>query len=310
MTTIVRPRRPRGVLAHRLAPLLLLLPAVLLVVIALGYPLVRQVIMSFQEFGLAQQFGQPPAWVGLANYAKILGDPYFWTVLGRSVLFCVWTAGWTMGIGLAFALMMRAASSVGRTVMSVSLVIVWAMPLLAALTVWQWLVDPNFGLVNHVLTGIGLDGFEGFSWLADSPWTFFLIASLVIIWVSTPLVTITIFASLTQVDESLIEASQLDGATYLSRLRYVILPIILPVVMLMGVLQVIWDLRVFTHIHVLQASGGVTTQTNLLGTYVFQVGISQGDYGVASALAMVILLLTLIMTAAYIRMLFTQEDPA
>lgn len=310
MTAHVISRRRRGAFTHRLAPALLLLPAVALVLIALGYPLVRQVIMSFQEFGLAQQFGQPATWVGLANYLEILGDPYFWTVLARSVLFCLWTAAWTMGIGLALALLMRNASRLGRTTMSVSLVIVWAMPLLAALTVWQWLVDPNFGLINHLLTGIGLEGFAGFSWLADSALTFFLIASAVIIWVSTPLVTITIFASLTQVDDSLLEASQLDGATYLGRLRHIVLPIIFPVVALMGVLQIIWDLRVFTHIHVLQASGGVTTQTNLLGTYVFQVGVSQGDYGVASALAMVILVLTLIMTAAYIRMLLTQEDPS
>jgi N,N'-diacetylchitobiose transport system permease protein len=310
MTAHVLPRKRRGVLAHRLAPAVLLLPAVLLVLIALGYPLMRQVIMSFQEFGLAQQFGQAPAWVGLDNYLTILTDPYFWTVLGRSIVFCLWTAAWTMGIGLGLALLMTGASKLGRTTMSVSLVIVWAMPLLAALTVWQWLVDPNFGLVNFLLTSLGLDGFAGFSWLADSPLTFFLVASAVIIWVSTPLVTITIFASLTQVDGSLLEASQLDGATYLGRLRHIVLPIIFPVVALMGVLQIIWDLRVFTHIHVLQASGGVTTETNLLGTYVFQVGVSQGDYGVASALAMVILALSLVMTAAYIRMLLTQEDPA
>lgn len=310
MTTATRPRQRRNILTHRLAPPLLLLPAVLLVLTALGYPLVRQIIMSFQEFGLAQQFGEAPVWVGLANYAQILGDSYFWTVLARSVAFCLWTAGWTMSFGLGLALMMRDASRWGRSIISISLVIVWAMPLLAALTVWQWLVDPNFGLVNHVLSGIGLHGFEGFSWLADSPWTFFLVASGVIVWVSTPLVTITIFASLTQVDESLLEAAQLDGASYLRRLRHVILPIIFPVVALMGVLQVIWDLRVFTQIYVLQASGGVTTETNLLGTYVFQVGISQGNYGVASALAMVILALTLVMTAAYIKMLLTQEDPS
>lgn len=298
----------RSPLSHRLAPYLLLAPAILLVLVAQGYPMIRQFIMSFQEFGLAQQFGQPATWVWLDNYKTIVSDPYFWTVLLKSLVFCVWTAGLTMVIGLVFALMMRAASPFARTVMNIALIVVWAMPLIAALTVWQWLVDPNFGLLNFLLTSVGLEQFQGFSWLASSFWTFYLVASGVIIWASMPLVTISIYAALTQVDDAQIEASELDGAGYLQRLRHVIYPTIAPVVALMGVLQVIWDLRVFTQIHVLQQSGGISTETNLLGTYVYQVGISQGDYGVASALAMVILLVTLVITSKYIHMLWTRGE--
>lgn len=81
---------------------------------------------------------------------------------------------------------------------------------------------------------------------------------------------------------------------------------ILPVIALIGVLQIIWDLRVFTQIYVLQQAGGIASETNLLGTYVYQTGIAQGNYGVASALAMVILLLTLAMTFKYLQMLYRQ----
>jgi len=299
------PLRPRSL---RLAPAILLAPAVILVLVALGYPMVRQLVMSFQEFGLAQQFGQPAQWVGLDNYRSILSDPYFWSVFAKSVAFCFWTAGWTMFGAIGIALLMRAASAVARTLMNIVLVVVWAMPLIASLTVWQWLVDANFGLLNHVLVGIGIEGFAGYSWLAGSPWTFYLVASAVVAWASLPLATITIYSALTQVDDALLEAAQLDGADYLGRLRNVVFPTIMPVVSLIGVLQVIWDLRVFTQIHVLQQSGGVTKETNLLGTYVYQVGISQGDYGTASALAMIILLLTLVMTAKYLQMLWTQGD--
>jgi len=302
----VRPRR--SPLSARLAPVLLLAPAVVLVLVALGYPMARQLVMSFQEFGLAQQFGQTAEWVGLGNYRQIVTDPYFWSVFAKSVAFCLWTAGWTMLGAISIALLMREASAIARTTMNIALVVVWAMPLIASLTVWQWLVDANFGLLNHVLAAIGLRGFSGYSWLAASPWTFYLVASAVIVWASMPLATITIYAALSQVDDAQLEAAQLDGAGYLGRLRNVIFPAIMPVVSLIGVLQVIWDLRVFTHIHVLQQSGGITQQTNLLGTYVYQVGISQGDYGTASALAMIILLLTLVMTAKYLQMLWTQGD--
>lgn len=305
MTTLTTKRSP---LSHRLAPLVLLSPAIIIVLVVLGYPMARQLIMSFQEFGLAQQFGQAPEWVGLDNYLSILTDSYFWTVLIKSLAFCAWTAGLTMLFAVGFALLMRSASAWSRTVMNIALVIVWAMPLLAALTVWQWLVDPRYGLLNHLLTSVGLSQFEGFSWLASSFWTFYLVASAVIIWASTPLACISIYSALTQVDDSQLEAAQLDGAGYLGRVRHVIVPTIMPVLSLIGVLQVIWDLRVFAHINVLQGAGGVSTETNLLGNYVFQEGLSQGNYGVASAIAMVILLVTLVVTAKYIQMLLKGDE--
>ena len=288
------------------APYVLLLPAAVFVVLVLGYPMLRQFLMSFQEFGLAQQFGQPAEFVGLKNSIAILSDPYFWKVLLKSLVFCAWTAGLTMLLALGFSLLMRSAHKSVRTFMNMALVVVWAMPAIASLTVWQWLVDPNYGLLNFLLATIGLKQFAGFSWLASSPWTFYLIASAVIIWASIPLVTISIYAALTQVDQSLIEAAQIDGANYWQRFRNVVFPSISSVVSLLAVLQIIWDLKVFTQIYVLQQSGGISSETNLLGTYVYQVGISQGDYGSASAIATVILLVTILITGKYIRMLFKQ----
>lgn len=305
--TVIEAKQRRSTLTHRLAPWALLAPAVVLILVVLGYPMAKQFVMSFQEFGLAQQFGQPPKWNGFDNYLSIITDPYFWSVLLKSLAFCLWTAGLTMVFAVGFALLMRESSPMSRFIMNIALVIVWAMPLLASLTVWQWLVDPNFGLLNWFLSSIGLTQFQGFSWLASSFWTFYLIASATIIWASMPLATISIYAALTQVDDAQLEAAALDGAGYGKRLQHVIWPTIMPVVSLIGVLQIIWDLRVFTQIYVLQLSGGISSETNLLGTYVYQVGISQGNYGLASAIATVILLVTLVITARYIRMLFKQQ---
>ncbi|MDU5569051.1 MULTISPECIES: carbohydrate ABC transporter permease [Actinomycetaceae] len=297
----IKKRRLRSV-----APWLLLAPAIIMVLVALGYPLVRQAVMSFQHFGLAQQFGAPAEWAGLANYKEILTDPYFWTVFVKSVLFCLWTAGITMALGVLFAVLMLRLSKVVRTILNTTLVIVWAMPALASLTVWQWLVDPRSGLLNYTLTSLGLESFNNFNWLGGNFWTFYLIASGVIIWASMPLVTITIYAALAQVPGEILEAAQIDGASWRQQIVRIQLPMILPVIALIGVLQIIWDLRVFTQIYVLQQAGGIASETNLLGTYVYQTGIAQGNYGVASALAMVILLLTLAMTFKYLQMLYRQ----
>ena len=171
---------------QKFAPWMLLLPAILMVAVALGYPLVRQTIMSFQHFGLAQQFGQPAEWAGLSNYTAILSDSYFWAVFIKSVLFCIWTAGWTMIIGVTFAVLMLRLNLAVRTFLNTTLIVVWAMPALASLTVWQWLVDPRSGLLNYVLTSLGFESFKNFNWLGENYWTFYLVASAVIIWASLP----------------------------------------------------------------------------------------------------------------------------
>lgn len=300
-------RRSAVKMRRGLVPYALMAPGIIAVLIAVGYPMVRQLVMSFQEFGLAQQFGAPPEWVGFANYADILSDSYFWQVFGKSLAFCAFTAGSTMLLSILFAVLLLRSGKSGRGVLNTSLIIVWGMPALASLTVWLWLIDPHYGPVNAVLGRFGLD-VAGHNWLSGSPWTFFLIASLIITWASVPLATISIYAAMAQVPGEVIEAANIDGARQHQITRYVLIPSAGPVIGLMAVLQVIWDLRVFTQIYVLQQSGGVSTETNLLGTYVYQLGISQGNYGVASALAMVILILTLLLSTGYLRLLLKGGD--
>ncbi len=297
-------------LGSLLSPWLLMAPAIIAVLVSLGYPLVRQFLMSFQEFGLKQQFGAAPDWVGFANYQQILSDPYFWTVFLKSLLFCIWTASITMILGVGMAVLMLRIHPAVRTIFNTTLIVVWAMPALASLTVWQWLIDPRAGLLNYFLTSLGFTDFKNFNWLANHYISFYLIASLIIIWASIPLVTITVYAALVQVPPEILEASAIDGASRKQQLFSIMLPMISPVIALIGVLQVIWDLRVFTQIYVLQQAGGIQEETNLLGTYVYQTGISQGNYGVASALAMIILILTLGLTGKYLQLLFRQGDVA
>ncbi len=289
----------------RLLPYGLLVPAAVALAVALGYPLVRQVVLSFQEFGLAQQFGQPPEWVGLANYRDLVTDPYLWQVVLRSVLFCLANAAVTMAIGFGLALLMRLMSTSVRLILQAGLLLAWAMPVLASLTVWQWLFDTSYGLVNWLLTGLGGD-FQGHSWLLE-PLSFYFIASIVVVWMSVPFVAFTSYAALTQLSGDLMEAAHLDGAGPIARLRYVILPSVKPVLLIVGLLQVIWDLRVFTQIYVLQKAGGTTRDTNLLGTLIYRLGIGSGDFGAAAAVAMFMLVLTVLITAPYVRLLLREE---
>ncbi len=273
---------------------------------ALGYPIAWQVATSFQEFGLKQQFGQPPEFVGLANYVAIFANPTLWAVLARSLLFCLVCAFATVATGGLLALLMKRVGTVARLVLQVSMLLAWAMPLVAAMTVWVWLVDWRRGVLNWLLTRLGVDA-TGHNWLAE-PVTFFAIGAIIVVWMSVPFVALSLYAGLSQIPEEVLEAAAMDGAAGLQRVRHIILPLIAPVLSIVLLLQLIWDLRVFTQIKLLQDAGGVANETHLLGTYIYQLGVGAGDFGTASAVSIVMLLITVAVSWYYVRSLMKEED--
>lgn len=303
MTTITATRPRRSV-----APYALLTPAVIILLAALGYPVAWQIITSMQEYGLAQQFGQPPEFVGLANYARIFSDERLWSVVARSIAFCLINAFATVGIGLALALLMRAVPTAIKIVIQISLLLAWAMPMVAAVTVFRWLFDYRSGVVNWALTTVGISKFDGFAWLSQ-PLTFFFVASSIIIWMSVPFVALSLYAGLTQVPDEIVEAAQIDGATAGQILRNILLPMVRPVLSIVLLLQIIWDLRVFAQIRLLQDAGAPVSETNLLGNFIYELGVGRQDFASASAVSLFVLALTVALSWPYVRSLM-KEDKA
>lgn len=295
-----RQRRPR-------LPYLLLVPTLGVLLAALGYPLFRQVVMSFQDYGLAQQFGEPPEWVGLDNYAQLVTDAYLWGVIAKSIAFCLIVAATTMAIGTAVAVLMTWIGRGPRLTLQIALLLAWSMPHLASLTVWQWLFEPQYGIVNWALSGLGFDGFAGKSWLI-SPLSFFVVAGIIVTWMSVPFVAFAVYAGLLQVPVDMHEAAAIDGAGPWDRFRQITVPLIRPVLLIVGLLQIIWDLRVFTQIFVLQDAGGITAETNLIGTYIYRLGIGEGEFGLAAAASWFILAITILLSLYYVRVLIREED--
>jgi N,N'-diacetylchitobiose transport system permease protein len=294
------PRRRRS-----FAPYALLIPTIVVLVLAMGYPLIWQLITSLQQFGLAQQFGQPAPFVGLGNYIRLATDPYLWTVVGRSLLFCFACAAATMFVGTLLALLMRAVPAAIRIMLQIALLLAWAMPVVAAMTVWTWLFDWHRGVVNWVLSAMGLP-FQQHNWL-QNPLSFFAVAAIIVVWMSVPFVAFSIFAGLTQVPEEVLEAAQMDGAKPSQRFWRITVPIIRPVISIVLLLQIIWDLRVFTQIKLLQDSGSIASETNLLGTYIYQLGAGSSDFGTASAVSIFVLILTIALSGFYVRSMLKED---
>lgn len=286
-------------------PYLLLAPSAAILLLAMGYPLVWQLVTSTQRFGLAQQFGKPPESVGLANYVTLFTDSYLWTVVLRSIAFCLANAGATVVLGVLVAVLMKAVGTLPRLALQVSMLLAWSMPVVAAMTVWRWLFDWNRGVVNWVLTWGGLD-FIGHNWL-QQPLSFFFVASTVIVWMSVPFVALSVYAGLTQVPDEVIEAAQIDGANAWQRFWGIVVPMVRPVLMIVLLLQIIWDLRVFAQIKLLQDAGSTPSETNLLGTYIFQLGTGSQDFGMASAVSVFVLALTVALSWFYVRILLKED---
>lgn len=287
-------------------PYLLIVPAIAILLVGMGYPILWQLRTSTQKFGLAQQFGQPPENVWFENYVAILTSSDTWGIVIRSVVFCIITAFITLVIGLLLAVLMTAIGPKSRLTLQISLLLAWAMPVVAAMTVWIWLFDRRRGMVNYLLDAVGLD-FHRFDWF-ERPITFFIVASIIVIWMSVPFVAFSVYAGLTQISDEVVEASKLDGASGFQRLRFIVMPMIRPVIMIVFLLQIIWDLRVFTQIKMLQDAGSGASQFDLLGTYIYKLGTASQDFGMASAVSVFILALTLAISWFYVRNLLAELD--
>ena len=289
------------------APLALLAPALIMLVVFIGWPLVQLVIMSFQKFGRAQIFGAPPEFIGIDNYAAVLTDPEFWAVLGRSIALCVVSVVATMLLGVAIAVMMTKLGAVMRTAVSVSLLLAWAMPALTATIVWGWIFDTQYGLVNYLLTQITGENWMGHSWLID-PTSFYAVAAIIITWGAIPFVAFSTYAALSQVPEEVLEAAALDGAGGFARFRLIVFPYLRSILLVLLVLQVIWDLRVFAQIYALQSIGGVRAETNTIGVYIYSVSMASGDLGAGGAISVILVIILLAISGYWIRTMLKEES--
>jgi N,N'-diacetylchitobiose transport system permease protein len=299
-------RKSRTGAAAGATPYWLALPALILLIGLLGWPMLRMIILSFQNMRLRELFqGLTPPWVGLDNYTRILTDPVFWTVVWRTILFTVVSVTLTVVIGLAVALLMRRVAPGIRIAMIVAMMFVWAMPQLVAAQIFRWLVDADFGVINYLLTQIGFD-YVNHSWFAD-PKEGWLVITTLVVWAGIPFVAITLNAGLTQVPKELVEAATVDGASAWQVLRNITLPILRQLIVIVTTLSVIWNFGVFTQPWVIR-SGQPEQGYQTLATYAYTVAFKNNNYSLGSAISVITVVLLFGVMAYYIRQMFKIGD--
>ncbi len=284
-------------IGRRPLPYLFILPGLAFYLIFTVYPVLRQVLMSFQHWQPVP--GTPTPFVGWSNYTAALRDPVVHTAAINSVLYTVVTVPSQMLIGLIAASLLHRhlpARGLWRTLIYLPVVTSWVI----ASYVFAYLFNSNEGLINAVLSAVAGHTVT-INWLQNT-WTSLGVIWLLAVWKGIGWSMIMFLAGLTALDKSVVESGRVDGAHGWRLWWHVILPGIRPTVIFVFVMLVIGSLQAFISIFLL-TSGGPYNSTEVLLTYTYQVAFSFFNFGYAAALATMLAILLFLLSAAEIRLL-------
>ncbi|WP_347267703.1 sugar ABC transporter permease [Paracoccus sp. (in: a-proteobacteria)] len=277
---------------------MLLAPLTLLVLLIVVYPVLRLFHASLYEHSLTS--GLPPRFVGLENFSLIASDPVFWTTLGNTLLITLVTVPGALVVGMALALMANLPFK-RQWPVRLSLLIPWALPLAFAGLIFAWFFHSEYGVVNDVLRRFGL---QPVIWFNSPTWAMVAIC-LTIVWKTSSFMALIILAGLQTIPRSLYEAADVDGAGKLRQFFEITLPLLKPSIIVALIFRTITALQTFDIPYTMTA-GGPGTSTATLAMYIHQNTVSFLDLGYGSALAVVMFLISMLVTAVYLRMIRTK----
>jgi N,N'-diacetylchitobiose transport system permease protein len=292
-------RLRRARITQGAVPYLLIAPAVLVIVAILGYPVYYLVRLSFEQYGLFELIAHKGHWIGLENYKTILTDGEFWRVVLRTVLFTAVNVGLTIVLGTLIALLLKELRPAMRTAVTAALVLAWSMPVVVAAQLWLWMTNYENGVVNYLFTRLHFGNFIQYDWFANTLVGFGVITSL-IVWGAIPFVAITLYAGLTQVPGELLEAAEIDGSGAFQRFRDITFPIMKPIFVILTSLSIIWDFQAFTQPFLLRLQRPDPDYW-LMSIYAYEKSFGVSEYGLGSAIAIVMLVLMMGVTFFYVR---------
>jgi N,N'-diacetylchitobiose transport system permease protein len=302
-----RRRRLWGRALQGAVPYGLILPVLVVIGVILGYPLYWLVKLSLQRYGLFELIRHQGVSVGLHNYRSVLHDGIFWRTLLRTVVFTAVNVTLTMGLGMLFALLLVRVSTFVRVLLTSGLVLVWSMPVVVAVQVWYWMTNYENGVVNYVLSHLGIGDYFQHDWYATT-FSQLGIVTLLIVWGALPFVVITLYAGLAQVPGDLVEAAEVDGARGWRIFLDITLPILRPILLILTSLSIIWDFGVFTQPYLLIGQSKITSGNYLMSIYLFEEGYFKSDFGRGAAISILMLLMVAILSVAYVRKMVRLGD--
>jgi putative chitobiose transport system permease protein len=281
-------------------PYLFLVPALALIAVFVIYPIGAVIYYSFTDYDIVR----PPQWIGLANYQRLVGDPTFWKALLNSAIYLVATPTLiVLSIGLAIV--------VNRPLRGIhifrALYYVPAVSGTIAIGIsWRALFDRN-GIINSILVSLGVIS-EPVAWLTE-PDAILLIAILLTVWAGVGYYSVIFLAGLQNIPEELYDAARIDGANGFQQHLHVTLPGLRPQIVFVAVISSLAALKVFDEIYTLtNRTGGILDSGVTIVFYLWKQAFVLSHAGYASAIAIVLLAVTLAFSIANVRLLERRSE--
>lgn len=296
----MKARKPISLL-NRLSPYMFILPAGMIMAMALIYPLGYMIWGSFRDWDPSQTIGEAE-FVGLKNYITLLNDPNFLESLGVTLRFAFVVVSVEMIIGVGLALLLD------RNIRGMSLLrTMFILPMMIAPVVvglmWRYMYHPTIGTINRTLEAIGLPKVD---WLGQNALTSVIIAD---IWQWTPFIFILSLAALQSLPRSALEAARIDGATGWQQIIYIKLPLMMPVLIVTALLRLIDAFKVLEVILVL-TEGGPGLSTEILALRISRTATEFRELGVAAAMSNYLLIMLMLLTIGMLAFTKWQERRA
>jgi N,N'-diacetylchitobiose transport system permease protein len=288
-------------------PYALVLPVAAVLAAILGYPIYSLVRLALQQYGLPELIQHKGHYIGLHNFGLVLHDPVFWHTALRTIIFAAVNVALTMVLGTLVALLLVRVSGWVRILVTSGLVLVWAMPPVVAVQVWNWMTNYQNGVLNYVLTELHVGNYFHHDWYATTFSQLGIVTAL-IVWGALPFVAITVYAALSQVPGELIEAAEIDGARPWQVFLDVTMPVIRPVLLILTSLSILWDFGVFTQPYLLIGQPAIHPGNYLMAIYLFEEGYFKNDYGRGAAISLLMLLMVAAMSVVYVRKMIRIGD--
>ncbi|MFG2517340.1 MULTISPECIES: carbohydrate ABC transporter permease [unclassified Streptomyces] len=288
------PARQR--LRRRLAQWGFVAPAVVFMLLFFGYPLVRNIVMSFQHYTPKTFFTGEAPFNGADNWSSVFQDVLFGQALWHTLVF---TAGSLLGqfcVGLALAVFFNRRFPLGGVLRSLIL-LPWLVPMVVSGIVWRRILDQDTGVLNTFLDTLGLGGHT--PWLT-SPDMALLSVILVNIWIGIPFNMVILYGGLQEIPRELYEAASLDGASAWRTFRSITLPMLKPVITVVLVLGFMSTVKILDLILAL-TDGGPADATQTLGTLTYQNSFVELDFGAGAVVGNVLILISAVFAVFYLR---------
>jgi multiple sugar transport system permease protein len=274
----------------------LVLPSLLIILLLIIYPLLFSLVISFGKVGANFRGYQ---FVGLVNYVTAVTDPQIWHAFLLTLEWVVGVSVILMVVGLSGALLLN-TNIRGRAIFRTFLLVPWAVPPVANGIIWLSIFNKNYGAVNGLLYQLGFLQAYDIGWL-ETPRLAMLSVIIAQVWKWSPFITLMLLAALQSIPEELYEAAKIDGAGIMRRFSNLTVPLLLPTLLLLTLLNLVWALNAFDLIYAL-TQGGPGNATKVIAYHIWKQTFSAAaDFGGGAALSYIVLFISIFITVAYSR---------